>query len=92
MGQKEAYQEKMEAQLEEMQAKIDVLEAKMKGAKADAKTLYFKQVKDLDEKRDKIKEKLAEMKNVGGKTWEEIKDIVENTFDEMKEILKKSKS
>ena len=47
MSERDAYVEKMKAKLDEWNAEIDRLEAKARGAEADARLRYNKQIESL---------------------------------------------
>jgi nucleotide-binding universal stress UspA family protein len=89
---KKAYQEKIEAQLKEWSAKIDNLKAKGDKAKAEAKTIYRKQIKNLSLKQEATRQKFQELKGSGGEAWEELRVGVDKALEDLKGAFNRAKS
>ena len=81
---RKAYEEKFDAQLKEWNAQIVLLKAKAENAKADAKIDYYKTIEALEQKQDKAKTKLQELKTAGDEAWEDVKAGAENAWTEFK--------
>ncbi len=59
MGDKSAYQEKIEAQLDQWKAKLDMFGAKAMEKKADVKIEYDKQLWELEKRRQAFTSQFA---------------------------------
>jgi chromosome segregation ATPase len=81
---RKAYEEKLDAQLKEWNAQITLLRAKAKNAKAGAKVDYYKTIEALEQKQDKAKTKLQELKTAGNEAWEAVKTGAEKAWTEVK--------
>jgi cell fate (sporulation/competence/biofilm development) regulator YmcA (YheA/YmcA/DUF963 family) len=81
---RKAYEEKLDAQLKEWNAQIALFKARAENAKADAKVDYYKTIEALENKRNKVKTKLQELKNAGDEAWETVKTGTENAWAEVK--------
>jgi len=92
LDKKKAYQDKIEAQLKEWSAKIDKLKVKGDKAKAEAKTLYRKQIKNLSIQQEATREKLQELKGAGGEAWEELRVGVDKALADLKGAFNRAKS
>jgi uncharacterized coiled-coil DUF342 family protein len=82
-----AYEEKLEAQMREWNAQIDLLKAKADTAKAEAKVEYYARIEALQQKRDKARAKLQELKAAGDEAWEELKAGAEKAWAEVKSAI-----
>jgi len=89
---KKAYLEKMESQLREWNTKIEILKARAEKSKAEAKTKYFEEIKELRKKQDTVKQKLHEIGESGGEAWEDLKGAMDQALDELKKGLKQALS
>ena len=89
---RDAYLEKAKAQLDEWNADLDKLEAKSRGAKADAKIKYDEQLTALRQRRDKAKQKFAEIQSASEDAWESLKQGAEDAWNSLKEAVTKAKS
>ena len=88
---KKAYREKQEAQLKEWQAEINKLKAQTQKKSAEAKITLGKQIEELDEKKQQIKENLDALQDVSEDRWEEVRRAYENKAEELAEKLKELK-
>jgi hypothetical protein len=70
---RKAYEEKLDAQLKEWNAQIALL-------KAEAKVDYYKTIEALENKQDKAKTKLQELKTAGDEAWEAVKTGAEKAW------------
>jgi DNA repair exonuclease SbcCD ATPase subunit len=81
---RKAYEEKLDAQLKEWNAQIALLKARAENAKADAKVDYYKTIEALEDKQNKAKTKLHELKTAGDEAWEAVKTGAEKAWAEVK--------
>lgn len=81
---KKLYEQKIAAQLAEWRADIDKLQARAKGASADARLKYAKQIDKLELKYGEGKSKLKEIAESTEEAWESIKDGADSLWDTMK--------
>jgi chromosome segregation ATPase len=77
---RKAYEEKLDSQLKEWNAQIALLKARAENAKADAKVDYYKTIEALENKQDKAKTKLQELKTAGDEAWEAVKTGAEKAW------------
>jgi uncharacterized coiled-coil DUF342 family protein len=98
MKSREEYIDTLAAQLKEWSTKIDELESKASAAKADMKTGYEQQIRQLKDKRDAATQKLQELKNASSSAWDTLKAGTEtawlelnNAFAAAKEKFKKQR-
>jgi chromosome segregation ATPase len=77
---RKAYEEKLDAQLKEWNAQIALLKARAENAKADVKVDYYKTIEALENKQDKAKTKLQELKTAGDEAWEAVKTGAEKAW------------
>jgi len=81
---RKAYEEKLDAQLKEWKAQIVLLKAKAKNAEAGAKIDYYKTIDGLEQKQNKAKTKLKELKTAGDEAWEAVKSGADKAWAEVK--------
>jgi hypothetical protein len=91
MKSREEYIDKLTAQLKEWSAKIDELESKARAAKADAKTGYEKQIKQLRDQRDAATKKLQELKGASTEAWDALKAGVDTAWADLKNAVTAAK-
>jgi hypothetical protein len=84
METKEAYKQKLEANLKEMNAQINLLAAKAESAGADVKLKTAKELDRLRNKQRQAAEKIKELEEAGGDTWEKVKVTADSLWDELK--------
>ena len=77
---RKAYEEKLAAQLKEWNAQVALFKARAENAKADAKVDYYKTIEALENKQDKAKTKLQELKAAGDEAWEAVKTGAEKAW------------
>ena len=90
MSDREAYRQKLEARLDEWKAQIAELEAKAKGASADARIEYDKQIDQLKEQWKDAQARLAEMSEKQGDAWSDMKAGLDAAWDDMSAAMKKA--
>lgn len=91
MKSKEEYIDKLASQLKEWSAKIDELESKAGAAKADVKTSYDNQIKQLKDKRDAAMKKLQELKGASAGAWDTLKAGAETAWADLKNAVTAAK-
>jgi hypothetical protein len=91
MKSREEYIDKMAAQLKEWSIKIDELESKARAAKADAKTGYEKQIKQLKDQRDAATQKLQELKSSSTEAWDTLKTGAETAWADLQNAVTAAK-
>ena len=87
MKSREEHIDQLAAQLKEWSAKIDELESKARAAKADVKTSYENQIRQLKEKRDGAKQKLQELKGASAEAWDILKAGAETSWADLKKAV-----
>lgn len=80
---RKAYEEKLDAQLKEWNAQIALLKTRAENAKADAKVDYYKTIEALENKQEKAKTKLQELKTAGDEAWDAVKTGAEKAWAEV---------
>jgi uncharacterized coiled-coil DUF342 family protein len=91
MTSREEQIDKLAAQLKEWSANIDELESKARAAKADVKTSYENQIRQLKEKRDGAKQKLQELKGASTEAWDILKAGAETSWADLKKAVTAAK-
>ncbi|HXY61508.1 MAG TPA: hypothetical protein VEJ22_01120 [Nitrospirota bacterium] len=91
MKNREEYIDKLAAQLKEWSVKIDELESKAHTAKADAKTGYENQIRQLKDKRDAATQKLQELKVASADAWDTLKGGAETAWADLKNAVTAAK-
>jgi len=80
---RDAYVDKMKAKLDEWNAELDALEAKVRGASADARVKYERQINIARSHRDEIHGKLDELRDSSEGAWDDLKQGVEDACDRL---------
>lgn len=88
MNRKDAYAKKIQAQLDEWDAEIKKLKARAEREEADAKLEIGKQIETLRRRRDRVGDKLAEVKAAGDDAWEDLKGGLESATAALSSALK----
>ncbi|WP_018123164.1 hypothetical protein [Desulfovibrio oxyclinae] len=88
MSNREEYVQKMKAKLDELNAEVSRLEAKAKGAEADLRVKYDDEIKQLKERREEAKVKLAEFQQAGDSAWQDLKIGLQGAWDILDEAIK----
>jgi uncharacterized coiled-coil DUF342 family protein len=91
MKSREEYIDKLAAQLKEWSTKIDELESKASVAKADAKTGYENQIRQLKDKRDAATQRLHELKGASTDAWDTLKAGAEMAWSDLHNAVKVAK-
>jgi uncharacterized coiled-coil DUF342 family protein len=87
MKSREEHIDKLAAQLKEWSSKIDELESKARAAKADVKTGYENQIRQLKDKRDVAMQKLQELKGASNDAWDTLKSGAETAWTDLKNAV-----
>jgi hypothetical protein len=85
---RKAYEEKLDAQFEEWNVQILLLKATADNAKANMKSKYYKNIEEVERKKEVAGTRLHELKNAGDDAWEELKTGAEKAWDEVKAASK----
>jgi uncharacterized coiled-coil DUF342 family protein len=91
MKNREEYIDQLAAQLKEWSAKIDELESKARAAKADVKTGYDNQIKQLKDKQDAAAKKLQDLKGASSGAWDTLKAGAETAWADLKNAVTAAK-
>jgi uncharacterized coiled-coil DUF342 family protein len=91
MKNREEYIDQLAAQLKEWSAKIDELESKARAAKADVKTGYEGQIRQLKGQRDAAAQKLQELKGASADAWDMLKAGAETAWADLKSAVTAAK-
>jgi len=91
MKNREEHIDQLAAQLKEWSAKIDELESKASAAKADVKTGYEHQIKQLKDKRDVATKRLQELKGASAEAWDTLKAGAETAWSDLSKAVTEAK-
>jgi chromosome segregation ATPase len=91
MKSREEYIDDLAAQLKEWSAKIDELESKASAAKADVKTGYENQIRQLKGKRDDAAQRLQELKSASTDAWGTLKAGAETAWADLNKAVAAAK-
>lgn len=83
MEQHDAYVQKFEAQLRELGARMEQLRARADKAEAQAKISYDKQLRELNQKKTVVEQKLEELRGAGAGAWEDLKSGFDSAWTEL---------
>jgi DNA-binding transcriptional MerR regulator len=89
MEKMDIYREKLEAQLKEWKTRIELLEDKAAEATGETKTELMRAIRELQQKKEVVKEKWNELQKEGSVTWETMKEGLEKAVSELKSALDK---
>ena len=87
MGDKELYQQKLQAQLDQWKAEIIKLKAKASAASADVQLEMNKHIAALEGKLEESRTKLADLAAAGEDAWEAMKESVEYLWGTLKSTV-----
>lgn len=90
MSTKDAYKQKIEAELELVKANLEVLKAKAKGATADMRISYSKEIENIEDNYAVVQAKLGELGEVGEGAWEHLKKDIESSWDSLRAYANKN--
>ena len=96
MENKDSYSKKMKEMFDDLNYKWsierDKLEAKAQHAKVEVKNKYEDQLKTLQEKREKMGQKLDQIDTASEDAWKDIKEGVDSAWHSLNEAIKKARS
>lgn len=96
METKDSYTKKMKAKFDDLNYTWNVernkLEAKAQHAKVEVKKKFEEQLKTLQEKREKMSQKLDQVDTASEDAWKDIKEGVDNAWKSLNEAIKKARS
>ncbi len=92
MSKRDAYIQKLHAKIDEWNADIDKLAAKAQQTEADAKIEYQQQIDALKHQRQEVKNKLADLKQSGEDSWEDLRAGLDLAFESMSEAIRSAMS
>lgn len=87
MSKRDMYVEKLKAQLDEWNVEIDKLEAKVREYETTVKLKYENEIRELREKRDEARTRLAEIQEASEDAWEDLIHGFERSWDIFKESV-----
>jgi uncharacterized coiled-coil DUF342 family protein len=77
------YQRTTESRLEQLRAEIDTLNAKTREAGAELKAELEERVRALEAQRDSTEQKLAELREAGDRTWQDVKEGTDRMLERL---------
>jgi len=80
---RDAYVEKMKARLDKWNERINTLEAAGHKVKADSKTEYDNQIRNLKVKREEFERKVENLRRAGDGAWQDLKVGVKGSWKTM---------
>jgi len=96
METKDSYLKKMKEMFDDLNYKWsierDKLQAKAQHAKVDVKKKYEDRLKTLQEKREKMGQKLDQIDAASEDAWKDIKEGVDSAWQSLNEAIKKARS
>jgi predicted nucleic acid-binding Zn-ribbon protein len=78
---------KLKEKIDLWNADLDRLQAKADQTSAEARVKYQQQIEDLQEKRQALEEKIAQLRGAGEGAWEDIRTGMEIAWGSMSEAL-----
>lgn len=87
MDTKEEYRKKLEEQLKEWKEKIETLETKAVHLTAGAKSQLTREIDELLQKKEVLKEKWNALQKTSGEEWESMKGGLDKASAELKSAL-----
>ena len=96
METKDSYLKKMKEKFDDLNYKWNIernkLEAKAQYAKVEVKKKYEEKLKTLQQKSEKMNQKLDQIDNASGDAWKDIKEGVDNAWQSLNEAIRKARS
>jgi len=84
MDSKEAYKQKLNAQMKEWGAQINLLNAKIENKGADVRLKYSKELDAVKAKQDEVIQKIKELDEATGESWEKVKVTADQILNDLK--------
>lgn len=82
-SEKNAYQKKMEAELDRIKAELRRMEAELRTKSADEELKSSQRLDELRARRERVKEKLQDLRNASESAWDQARDGVANAWTEL---------
>ncbi len=96
METKDSYLKKMKEKFDDLNYKWNIernkLEAKAQLAKVEVKKKYEEKLKTLQQKSEKMSQKLDQIDNASGDAWKDIRKGVDDAWQSLNEAIKKARS
>ena len=92
MDKREQYIEKLKAQLDEWNAEVAKWEAKTRGAQADMRIEYEKQLETFRRRRDQGLEQMHKVQATTGEAWIDLVRGADDAWAKMREAFEKAQS
>jgi len=92
MNEREQYLEKLKAQLDAWNAELAKWEAKARGAQADMRIEYEKQVEIFRRQRDQGLEQMHKVQAAAGESWRDLVRGADDAWEKMREAFEKASS
>lgn len=89
--QREEYRKKINTDLERLDDQLKTWKEKANQAKGDARVRMQKQVADLEVKRDKLRERVKDLKADSKNAWEEMKTGIDKAATDLQGAFDKAK-
>jgi len=88
MSDRDAYVEKMKAKLDEWNAEVSKLEARSRGAQADMRQQFEKNLEELRRRRDEAEQQLREMQQASEESWKHFRSGMEKAWDDVNKAFR----
>ncbi len=92
MSKRELYVEKLKAQLDEWNAEVTKWEAKTRGAQADMRKEYEKQLETFRHQRNQALEQMHKVQAASGDAWIDLVRGADDAWAKMREAFEKARS
>lgn len=92
MSQRDEYLNKLKAQLDQWNAEVSKWEARAKGAQADVRIEYDKQLETYRHQRDQALEHMRKVQAATGDAWIDLVRGADDAWAKMKEAFEKASS
>ena len=92
MSQRDEYLNKLKAQLDQWNAEVSKWEARAKGAQADVRIEYDKQLETYRHHRDQALEHMRKVQAATGDAWIDLVRGADDAWAKMKEAFEKANS
>ena len=92
MSKRDDYVAKLKVQLDEWNAEVSKWEAKAKGAQAEARVEYEKQLEALRRQRDEATEQMRKIQAAAGDAWQDLARGADEAWAKAREAFAKASS
>jgi hypothetical protein len=92
MSNRDEYVAKLKAQLDDWNAEVGKWEAKAKGAQADARIEYEKQLEAFRRQRDQATEEIRQVQAAAGDAWLDLAHGADEAWGKAREAFAKARS